>query len=58
MEATLSRKHGMAATMKTRAGVWVTAVLFMVAGCAQPLNKREKGFLIGGGMGAAETDVV
>src|SRR5262245_25919969 len=58
MEATLSRKHGMAATMKTRAGACVVAVLFFMAGCAQPLNKREKGFLIGGGMGAATGAII
>jgi Glycine zipper len=58
MEATLSRKHGMATTLKTHAGVWVTAVLFLVAGCAQPMNKREKGFLIGGGMGAATGAII
>jgi hypothetical protein len=36
-----------------RAGVLVLAFLAVLSGCSQPLNKREKGVLLGGGLGAA-----
>jgi uncharacterized protein YcfJ len=42
----------------TRAGVVVLALTFALGGCSQPLNKREKGALVGGGLGAATGAII
>src|SRR5262245_25967155 len=39
-------------------GVLVSVLLLTVVGCSQPLNKREKGTLFGGGLGAATGAIV
>jgi outer membrane protein OmpA-like peptidoglycan-associated protein len=36
----------------------LAAVLIMAAGCAQPLSTREKGALVGGGLGAATGAII
>ena len=41
-----------------RAGVLVLAFLAVLSGCSQPLNKREKGVLLGGGLGAATGAII
>lgn len=42
----------------TRAGVIALALTFVLSGCSQPLNKREKGALVGGGLGAATGAII
>ena len=42
----------------TRAGGVVLALTFALGGCSQPLNKREKGALVGGGLGAATGAII
>jgi outer membrane protein OmpA-like peptidoglycan-associated protein len=39
-------------------GVLVPVVILLLAGCSQPLNKREKGVLVGGGLGAATGAII
>jgi hypothetical protein len=39
-------------------GLLVTVLLLSLVGCSQPLNKREKGTLLGGGLGAATGAIV
>jgi hypothetical protein len=41
-----------------RAGVVVVASVFVLGGCSQPLSKREKGTLLGGGLGAATGAII
>jgi uncharacterized protein YcfJ len=36
----------------------VLAFLVALSGCSQPLNKREKGVLVGGGIGAATGAII
>jgi len=43
---------------QARVGIVALLVLTSVAGCSQPLNKREKGTLIGGGLGAATGAII
>jgi uncharacterized protein YcfJ len=47
------RRYRMEAKQGVRAGVLVLALAVVLGGCSQPLNKREKGVLVGGGLGAA-----
>jgi outer membrane lipoprotein SlyB len=41
-----------------RVGIIGLLLLILVAGCSQPLNKREKGALVGGGLGAATGAII
>ena len=41
-----------------RAGVLVLVFIAVLSGCSQPLNKREKGVLVGGGLGAATGAII
>ena len=38
--------------------VLVLGMLLIIAGCSQPLNKRESGFLIAGGLGASTGAII
>ena len=42
----------------TRVGIIGFVLLTLVTGCSQPLNKREKGVLVGGGLGAATGAII
>ena len=44
-------------TSRLQIGI-VIALLVVLTGCSQPLNKREKGTLLGGGLGAATGAIV
>ena len=47
------------ARQTVRVGVLGLALVVIVAsGCSQPLNKREKGVLVGGGFGAATGAII
>ena len=49
----------MLAKQTIRGGVVVLLGLMVVlGGCSQPLNKREKGALVGGGLGAASGAII
>lgn len=48
----------MSSARQARVGVIGILLLTLMAGCSQPLNKREKGALIGGGIGAATGAIV
>src|SRR5213080_381735 len=48
----------MRAKQVARAGVVVLALTFLVSGCSQPLSTREKGTLVGGGLGAATGAII
>src|SRR5215470_4155536 len=39
-------------------GLLVTVLLLSLTGCSQPWNKREKGTLLGGGLGAATGAII
>jgi uncharacterized protein YcfJ len=41
-----------------RVGVAVFALTVIVSGCSQPLSTREKGALVGGGLGAATGAII
>jgi len=43
---------------QARIGIIGLLLFTLVAGCSQPLNKREKGALIGGGLGAATRAII
>src|SRR5215831_18287237 len=42
----------------TWGGVLVLTLVIVLSGCSQPLNKREKGVLVGGGLGAATGAII
>ena len=48
----------MSITQQTKLGIIGFLLLTLMAGCSQPLNKREKGVLVGGGLGAATGAIV
>ena len=49
----------MLAKQTVQGGVVVLLGLMVVlGGCSQPLNKREKGVLVGGGLGAASGAII
>src|SRR5919204_1754610 len=41
-----------------RAGVVGLTLTFVLSGCSQPLSTREKGTLVGGGLGAATGAII
>jgi len=43
---------------KTCLGVILLILVTIVSSCSQPLNKREKGVLVGGGLGAATGAII
>ncbi len=43
---------------QARIGIIGLLLFTLVTGCSQPLNKREKGVLIGGGLGAATGAII
>ncbi|TMA58616.1 MAG: hypothetical protein E6J80_04755 [Deltaproteobacteria bacterium] len=59
-EPNFSRERcSMLAKQTIRGGVVVLLGLMVVlGGCSQPLNKREKGALVGGGLGAATGAII
>src|SRR6266704_1124528 len=59
-EPNFSRERcSMLAKQTIRVGVGVLLGLMVVLwGCSQPLNKREKGALVGGGLGAATGAII
>ena len=48
----------MSETLKQVLTAMLLVVLLITGGCAQPLNKREKGVLVGGGLGAATGAII
>ena len=48
----------MSVTKYARVGTIGLLLLTLMAGCSQPLNKREKGVLIGSGLGAATGAII
>jgi len=48
----------MIAKRVARAGVGVLTLTFVLSGCSQPLSTREKGALVGGGLGAATGAII
>lgn len=48
----------MSVAKPVRSGIILFLLLTLVAGCSQPLNKREKGVLVGGGLGAATGAII
>lgn len=48
----------MAMTRKVRVGIVVLALMSMVSACSSPLTTREKGTLLGGGLGAASGAII
>jgi uncharacterized protein YcfJ len=48
----------MAMGKTARIGIVGALLLLFIAGCSQPLNKREKGALVGGGLGAATGAII
>ena len=51
------RKGAFVKTSRLQIGI-VIALVVVLTGCSQPLNKREKGTLLGGGLGAATGAIV
>jgi len=43
---------------KVRVGVGVVTLVVLLGGCSQPLSTREKGTLLGGGIGAASGAII
>ena len=43
---------------KIQASVVMVALIFFLGGCSQPLTTREKGALVGGGLGAASGAII
>ncbi len=43
---------------KVQARLVLVALAFLLGGCSQPLSTREKGTLVGGGLGAASGAIV
>jgi len=43
---------------KLQVSVAIVAVMVLVGGCSQPLSNREKGTLLGGGIGAASGAII
>lgn len=42
----------------TWGGVLILTLVIVFSGCSHPLNKREKGVLVGGGLGAATGAII
>jgi len=48
----------MSVAKHARVGIILFLLVTLVTGCSQPLNKREKGVLVGGGLGAATGAII
>ncbi len=43
---------------KVQVGIGALALMFLLSACSQPLSTREKGTLVGGGLGAASGAII